>query len=213
MGTRKGLTKLVCIANLFHGQNRIQLASHPRPRPHRPRTRAAGHPHGAGLGRRGGLPLPPAGHGPEQGQPLEPHPEAGGGGLPRNGEGLPGAHSRDQFPDHRRWAAGPEDLPQADAGAAARGGQTMSDIDFQKLETFTQDYADFDSRKSGLATALGGVMALIMTLHVFSHSMRLLLGPWWRLQAVLIFLMPLLWLPLKQLLFHLLYRSMGPVKA
>jgi len=89
----------------------------------------------------------------------------------------------------------------------------MSDIDFQKLEAATLDYADFDSRKSGLATALGGVMALIMTLHVFSHSMRLLFGPWWRVQAVLIFLMPLLWLPLKQLLFQLLYRGLGPVKA
>jgi hypothetical protein len=89
----------------------------------------------------------------------------------------------------------------------------MSDIDIRHLEALTHNYAEFDSRKSGLATALGGVMALLMTLQVFSHSMRMLLGPWWHLQAALIFFMPLLWLPLKQLLFHLLYRGLGPVKA
>lgn len=89
----------------------------------------------------------------------------------------------------------------------------MSGIDLEKLEALTHDYAEFDSRKSGLATALGGAMALLMTLHVFSHATRTLLGPWWRLQAILIFLMPLLWLPLKQLLFHWLYRGLGPVKA
>lgn len=89
----------------------------------------------------------------------------------------------------------------------------MSDIDIQRLEALTHDYAEFDSRKSGLATALGGVMALITTLHVISPSMRMLAGPWWRVQATLIFLIPLLWIPLKQLLFHLLYRGLGPVKA
>ena len=88
----------------------------------------------------------------------------------------------------------------------------MSDIDFQKLEAFTQDYADFDSRKSGLATALGGVMAMLMCLNLI-HPIRVLAGSWWHVQAALIFLMPLLWLPLKQLLFPLLYRELGPVKA
>lgn len=89
----------------------------------------------------------------------------------------------------------------------------MSGIDTQRLEALTQTYAEFDSRKSGLATALGGLMALFMTLHVISPFMRMLTGPWWRLQASLVFLMPLIWLPLKQLLFHRLYRGLGPVRA
>jgi hypothetical protein len=89
----------------------------------------------------------------------------------------------------------------------------MREIDTQRLEALTHGYAEFDSRKSGLATALGGLMAMIMTLHLVSHSVRMLAGSWWPIQAVLIFLMPLLWLPLKQALFRLLYRGLGPVKA
>jgi hypothetical protein len=88
----------------------------------------------------------------------------------------------------------------------------MNGIDIQRLEALTHDYAEFDSWKSGLATALGGGMALVMSLHLI-HPIRGLAGPWWHLQAALVFLMPVLWLPLKQVLFHQLYRGLGPVKA
>ncbi len=88
----------------------------------------------------------------------------------------------------------------------------MSGVDIQRLEALTHNYAEFDSRKSGLATALGGVMALIVGLNLI-HPIRVLAGPWWHIQAALVFLMPVLWLPLKQILFRRLYRGLGPVKA
>jgi len=89
----------------------------------------------------------------------------------------------------------------------------MNEMDLKALEVATQTYAEFDSRKSGLATALGGVMALVMTLQVFSHTVRTISGSGWRVQAALIFLLPVFWLPLKEALFRLLYRDLGPVKA
>lgn len=88
----------------------------------------------------------------------------------------------------------------------------MTTPDLQTLEALTQDYAEFDSRKSGLATALGGALALLVGLHLF-HPVRVLAGPWWKIQATVVFLAPVLWLPLKQLLFHRLYRGLGPVKV
>lgn len=88
----------------------------------------------------------------------------------------------------------------------------MSGINIQRLEVLTHDYAEFDSRKGGLATALGGVMAILVGLNLI-HPVRSLAGSGWHVQATLVFLMPVLWLPLKQILFHRLYRELGPVKA
>jgi len=88
---------------------------------------------------------------------------------------------------------------------------TMPDLEI--LESLTRDYAAFQARKSGLATALGGFMALLMTLQVISHQVRTFSESLWRLQAALVFLMPVLWLPLKEWLFRYLYRDLGPVKA
>lgn len=88
----------------------------------------------------------------------------------------------------------------------------MSGQDLAKLEALTKDYAAFQARKSGLATALGGVMAMLMLLHI---TMPHLLIRWfdWRIVARVVFLMPLLWVPLRHLLGRWLYRGFGTVKA
>lgn len=88
----------------------------------------------------------------------------------------------------------------------------MTTPDLDALSALTRDYAAFQTRKSGLATALGGAMALLVGLNLF-HPIRVLAGRWWHIQAALVFFMPVIWLPLKQILFHRLYRGLGPVKA
>ena len=57
----------------------------------------------------------------------------------------------------------------------------MTTLDLKALEALTRDYAAFQSRKSGLATALGGLMAIALVLAALSpnfmgaHAMNRLL--------------------------------------
>jgi len=82
----------------------------------------------------------------------------------------------------------------------------MNAVELTKLEALTRDYAAFQARKSGLATALGGLMALLLIVVPMNIEFR------WRDVAFLLFI-PLLWLLLKQLLGRWLYRDLGEVKA
>lgn len=75
-----------------------------------------------------------------------------------------------------------------------------------ELESLTRDYAAFQARKSGLATALGGLMALLLTAIPMHLDFR-----WWWMQLIL--LAPLLWVVLRSLLARWLYRGLGEVKA
>lgn len=92
----------------------------------------------------------------------------------------------------------------------------ISELD--RMEALTQDYAAFQARKSGLATALGGLLTLGLFL------VYLVMGPFggWRrkvgfplelvhLLIVLCFLAPFLWLALKPALSRWLYRGLGRV--
>jgi hypothetical protein len=88
----------------------------------------------------------------------------------------------------------------------------MSTPDFQTLDTLTRDYAAFQSRKSGLATALGGLMALPM-FPLIKVSKRFLSGLSFRLFIAGLFLMPILWILAKAVLSQRLYHGLGEVKA
>jgi hypothetical protein len=88
----------------------------------------------------------------------------------------------------------------------------MSIPNLQTLDALTHDYAAFQSRKSGLATALGGVMALLASLQMF-YPVRHFSGSYWPVQEILVLLTPVLWLPLKEWTFRVLYRGLGPAKA
>lgn len=90
----------------------------------------------------------------------------------------------------------------------------MTNPELERLDRLTRDYAEFRDRKAGLGTALGGLMALIMTLFVAVRPLLHAVGQVvdWRLVVSVIFLMPLLWLPLKALLARLLYGGLGAVK-
>ena len=46
----------------------------------------------------------------------------------------------------------------------------MTTPDLKALEALTRDYAAFQSRKSGLATALGGLMAIVLVLAAMSPN-------------------------------------------
>lgn len=87
----------------------------------------------------------------------------------------------------------------------------MTTLDLQTLESFTRDYAAFQSRKSGLATALGGFLALALfcvAVRPEAFGVALLQRP-----ALEVFLfVPFLWLALKPLMARLLYRGLGTVK-
>lgn len=86
----------------------------------------------------------------------------------------------------------------------------MNPAELAKLETLTRNYGTFQARKSGLGTALGGVMAMLMVLHM---TVPHLFVRWvdWRLVAGVVFLMPLLWLPLRLSIGRWLYRRLGRV--
>lgn len=88
----------------------------------------------------------------------------------------------------------------------------MSTPELHDLAALTREYAAFQSRKSGLGTALGGLLALLLfvapawidfyEIRLGGHPLlELLLG------------VPFLWLLLKAALGRFLYRELGPVKA
>jgi hypothetical protein len=84
-----------------------------------------------------------------------------------------------------------------------------------KLDTLgalTREYAAFQARKSGLGTALGGLMAILLVLAVLSPDLMeaALLK---RLLLTCVLFVPFLWLLLKWLGGFLLYRGLGTVKA
>jgi len=88
----------------------------------------------------------------------------------------------------------------------------MTTPDLDALSATTREYAAFQARKSGLATALGGLLAILlltgpMYFEVFGVSA---MG-----RSLLEFLLlgPLVWLALKSILARLLYRDLGNVKA
>jgi len=88
----------------------------------------------------------------------------------------------------------------------------MNTPDLETLETLTRDYAAFQSRKSGLATAIGGFLVLLLFwVAVLPGVFRVSLLQRPALEAFLC--IPFLWLMLKGALTHWLYRGLGQVKA
>jgi len=88
----------------------------------------------------------------------------------------------------------------------------MTTAELEALGALTREYAAFQSRKSGLATALGGLMAILLVLAALSPNLMgadLLQRP---LLHYILFV-PFLWLVLKWLGGLLLYRGLGRVKA
>ncbi|MDE3032295.1 MAG: hypothetical protein KGI56_01400 [Acidobacteriota bacterium] len=84
----------------------------------------------------------------------------------------------------------------------------MTTPDLDTLAALTRDYAAFQTRKSGLATALGGLMAILLAMTAFSPAfMGARLGH--RLLLEYLVWTPLLWLLLKGLLARALYRGAG----
>jgi hypothetical protein len=88
----------------------------------------------------------------------------------------------------------------------------MTTTDLESLATLTRDYAAFQSRKSGLATALGGLMAMILVIAALSpnfmgvHVLN-------RLLVEYLVWVPLFWLVLKGIIGRWAYRGLGPVRA
>ena len=88
----------------------------------------------------------------------------------------------------------------------------MTTTDLESLGALTRDYAAFQSRKSGLATALGGFMAVVLVIAALSpnfmgvHVLN-------RLLVEFLVWIPLLWLVAKEIIGHLVYRGLGPVRA
>ncbi len=88
----------------------------------------------------------------------------------------------------------------------------MTTPDLDALAALTRDYAAFQSRKSGLATTLGGLMAMVLAMTAFSPAfMGARLGR--RLLLEYLVWTPLLWLLLKSLFARLVYRGLGTVRA
>lgn len=85
----------------------------------------------------------------------------------------------------------------------------MSTPDLQALETLTRDYAAFQSRKSGLATALGGLMALLEVVAIMYAGGPLIPRNTW---IWIMCAMPIVWLAVKPLLEGWLYRGLEKVK-
>lgn len=88
----------------------------------------------------------------------------------------------------------------------------MTTPDLEALSTLTREYATFQARKSGLATALGGFLVLLLfcvALRPETFGVQVLQRP---VLEVFVFI-PLIWLALKALLARLLYRGLGTVKA
>jgi hypothetical protein len=87
---------------------------------------------------------------------------------------------------------------------------TTSDLD--ALAALTRDYAAFQARKSGLATALAGLTVLIsfcVAVYPNLFGLDLLQRP--ALEGFLV--LPFLWLALKTFLVRQLYRGLGIVEA
>lgn len=88
----------------------------------------------------------------------------------------------------------------------------MTTPDLEALSALTREYAAFQSRKSGLATALGGLMAVVLVIAALSpnfmgaHAMD-------RLLIEYLVWVPFLWLALKAVCGRVLYRGLGTVKA
>jgi hypothetical protein len=88
----------------------------------------------------------------------------------------------------------------------------MTTPELEALGALTREYAAFQSRKSGLGTALGGLMAIILTLAALSpnfmgvHALD-------RLLIEYLVWVPFLWLALKWACGRLFYRGLGRVKA
>ena len=84
--------------------------------------------------------------------------------------------------------------------------------DLDALGALTREYATFQSRKSGLATALGGFLAVILVIAALSPNfMGLQVTD--RLLIEYLVWVPFLWLALKELVSRTLYRGLGTVKA
>ena len=88
----------------------------------------------------------------------------------------------------------------------------MTTLDLKALEALTRDYAAFQSRKSGLATALGGLMAIALVLAALSPNF--MGAPAMnRLLIEYLIWVPFLWLALKWGFGQMFYRGLGTVKA
>ena len=88
----------------------------------------------------------------------------------------------------------------------------MTTPNLEALSTITRDYAAFQARKSGLATALGGLMAVVLTLAALSPNF---MGPQVlnRLLVEYLVWVPFLWLALKLTFNRFAYQRLGRVKA
>lgn len=88
----------------------------------------------------------------------------------------------------------------------------MTTPDLEALSALTRDYAAFQTRKSGLATALGGLMAVILVLAALSPNFMgvQVLD---RLLIEYLVWVPFFWLFLRMVLGRLAYRGLGLVKA
>lgn len=86
----------------------------------------------------------------------------------------------------------------------------MNATDLTRLADLTRTYAEFQARRSGLATALGGLLAvsLLLTRIFFPNE-------WLRTPSLpataLLCAFPLLWFPLRSLLGRWLYGGLGQV--
>jgi len=88
----------------------------------------------------------------------------------------------------------------------------MTTTDLETLAALTRNYAAFQARKSGLATALGGLLAvLFLTAPMYVDALGVRPLGHYLLEYLL--LAPFAWLVLKALLGRVLYRDLGAVKA
>ena len=87
----------------------------------------------------------------------------------------------------------------------------MTAPELDALRALTRDYASFQARKSGLATALGGLMAIILVFAALSPNF---MGAHVAGRLVIEYLVwvPFLWLALKWGFGRVLYRGLGYVK-
>ena len=88
----------------------------------------------------------------------------------------------------------------------------MTTPDLKALESLTRDYAAFQARKSGLATALGGLMAVVLVLAALSPNF-MGVHAFNRLLVEYLVWTPFLWLALKGIISRWAYRGLGPVRA
>jgi len=88
----------------------------------------------------------------------------------------------------------------------------MNAVELSRLEALTKDYAAFQARKSGLATALGGLMALLLIVVPMNLDFSKFFVGGRPLMEVMLFT-PLVWLLAKLGLGRWFYRGLGTVKA